>query len=437
MKSGLQLKLKIMVNLIRLQSRNSSEKIGVFYIGLNMNLLGLKNRTYHRIVRLAIILLLIGLAISGCRKKEVAMERPPALVTISEAVVKDAPAYIDGIGSCTACEVVSVHPQISGQITDIHFTDGADLKKVDLLFTIDPRPNQAALVQAQASLAQSIASLALAKSEFERAKTLLPTGALSKEGYDIRQNAVAVGEAQVQAGQAAVQTAQVNLDYCFIRSPIDGRAGQRQVDVGNVVTASNSNIPNSGTPLLVIQRLDPIYADFTITERDLASVRMEMAKDDLKTYVRLPDESDANAREGNLTFLDNTVQEATGTVKLRATLRNTDHYFWPGQFVKVRLVLSILKDAVLVPAEAIQISQNGPFIYVFTPDSTAELRLVKPGQQQGKLVVIADGLAAGEKVVTGGQLAVTPGGKVRLQEMMPQGGQSPQSSQSQGKENKQ
>jgi multidrug efflux system membrane fusion protein len=402
-----------------------------------MNLWCLKNRTYHRIAHLALILLLIGLTLPACKKKNVAMERPPALVTISEAVVKDAPAYIDEIGSCTAREVVSVHPQISGQITEIHFTDGADLKKGDLLFSIDPRPNQAALVQAQASLAQSIASLALAKSEFERAKGLLPTGALSKESYDIRQNAVAVGEAQVQAGQAAVQTAQVNLDYCFIRSPIDGRAGQRQVDVGNVVTASNSNVPNSGTPLLVIQRLDPIYADFTITERDLASVRREMTKDDLKTYVWLPDESDANAREGNLTFLDNAVQEGTGTVKLRATLQNQDHYFWPGQFVKVRLVLRILKDAVLVPSEAIQISQNGPFVYVLRPDSTAELRLVKPGQQQDKLVIVTDGLKVGEKVVTGGQLTVTPGGKVRVQETTPQGGQQSQPSQTQGAESKQ
>jgi membrane fusion protein, multidrug efflux system len=377
-------------------------------------------RTSGKIAAMAVLMLLAGLVLIGCRKRNATMERPPALVTTSEAVAKDVPVYINEIGTCTAREVVSVHPQISGQITEIHFTDGTDLKKGDMLFTIDPRPNQAALVQAQASLARSMALLTLAKSEFERAKTLLPTGAISKEEYDVRQNTVAVGETQVQADQAAIQTAQVNLDYCFIHSPIDGRAGRRQVDVGNVVTASNSNIPNSGTPLLVIQQLDPIYADFTITERDLASVRREMAKDDLKTYVQLPDESDANAREGDLTFLDNAVQEGTGTVKLRATLQNQDHYFWPGQFVRVRLVLSILKDAVLVPSEAILISQNGPFVYVFRLDSTAELRLVKTGQQQGNLVVITDGLKAGEKVITGGQLAVTPGGKVRVQETAPQ-----------------
>jgi len=378
-------------------------------------------RTLRKIAVLTIILLLAGLTLTGCRKRNAAMERQPALVTISEAVAKDVPAYIDEIGTCAASEAVSIRPQASGQITEIHFADGADLKKGDMLFVIDPKPYQASLEQAKANLAQSIASLDLAKSAFERAKELLPTGALSQEGYDIRQSAVAIGQAQVQAAQAAVQTAQVNLDYCFIHSPIDGRAGQHQADIGNVVTA------NSDIVLLVIQRLDPIYADFTITEQDLDSVRREMAKGELKTYVRLPDESDANSREGTLTFLNNAVQKETGTVKLRAALSNPDRYFWPGQFVKVRLVLSTLKDAVLVPSEAIQISQNGPFVYVFTPDSNAELRLVKPGQQQGKLVVITDGIKAGEKVVTGGQLTVTPGGKVRLQEMMPQGGQPPQS----------
>ncbi len=384
-----------------------------------MNLLILQNRASGRIAPLAVILLVV-LMLFGCGKRPGSFERPPAMVTVSDAVSQDVPVYLDQIGTCTAREVVSVHPQITGQITDINFVDGADIKKGDPLFMIDPRPSQAALVVAQASLAQSTAALALAKSEFERAKTLLPTGAFSREEYDIRQNAVAVGEAQVQASQAAIQTAQVNLDYCFIRSPIDGRAGQRQVDIGNVVTPSNSNLGNS-TPLVVIQRLDPIYADFTITERDLKPVRQKMAQDDLKAYVSIPDTPEANSHEGTLTFLDNAVQEGTGTVKLRATLPNADHYFWPGQFVRVRLVLSILKDAVLVPSQALQTSQNGPFVYVIKEDSTAELRLIKLGQQQDKLVVVTEGLKAGEKVVTSGQLTVTPGAKVRVQETAPQG----------------
>jgi multidrug efflux system membrane fusion protein len=190
------------------------------------------------------------------------------------------------------------------------------------------------------------------------------------------------------------------------------------VDIGNVVTPSN--LGNS-TLLVVIQRLNPIYADFTITERDLKQVRQKMAQGDLKAYVSIPDTPEANSHEGTLTFLDNAVQEGTGTVKLRATLPNADHYFWPGQFVRVRLVLNILKDAVLVPSQALQISQNGPFVYVIKQDSTAELRLIKLGQQQDNLVVVAEGLKAGEKVVTSGQLTVTPGAKVRIQEPATQG----------------
>ena len=367
-------------------------------------------RTSGKIAALVILLLLTELSLTGCKKKHAAVEQQPVWVSVSEAISQDVPVYIDEIGSCTAYEVVSIRPQVSGQITKIHFTDGADLKKSDPLFTIDPRPYDAALKQAQATLAQSTASLNLAKSTFERVKELLPTGAISQDGYDTKQNAVILAEAQVQADQAAVQTAQVNLEYCSIRSPIDGRTGQRQVDVGNVVTANSTD---ASTVLLVIQQLDPIYADFTITEQDLESVRQEMAKGELKTYVKPPDKPDVNAREGALTFLDNAVKQETGTIKLRATVPNADRYFWPGQFVKVRLVLSILKDMVLVPSEAVQNGQTGRFIYVVKPDKTVELRPVTAKRTlDGQTVV--DGIKAKEVVVTDGQLRLTDGAKVQI-----------------------
>jgi len=372
-----------------------------------MNLPGLANRASCRI---AIILLLIGLSIAGCGKKKDPPERPLVWVTVSEAISQDVPVYIDEIGSCTAREIVSIRPQASGQITKIHFTDGTDLKKGDLLFTIDPRPYEASLKQAQASLEKSTALLALAKSSFERAKKLLPSGAISKDSYDIKENAVVLAQAQVQTDQAAIQMAQVNLDYCFIRSPTDGRAGQRCVDVGNVVAA------NTGTDraiLLVIQQLDPIYADFTINEQELESVRQEMAKGELKTYVWLSDKSDANAREGTLTFLDNAVQQETSTIKLRATLPNSDRYFWPGQFVRVRLVLSVEKDAVLVPSEAIQNSQDGQFVYVVKSDQTVEFRPVAAKRVLDSRTVV-EGIRAKEVVVTDGQLRLVPGAKVQI-----------------------
>jgi membrane fusion protein, multidrug efflux system len=198
----------------------------------------------------------------------------------------------------------------------------------------------------------------------------------------------------------------LNLEYCTIRSPINGRAGQRNVDAGNVVSA------NSGS-LLVIQRLDPIYADFTVTENELTVVQRNMSNRALKVEVRLPDDS-ARPREGKLTFLDNSVQEGSGTVKLRATLANGDRQFWPGRFAKIRLILETRQNAVLVPADAPQLSAKGSFVYVVDGDSSAELRPVKVGQRQADLVVIEDGVKPGERVVVTGQLGVTPGGKVRI-----------------------
>ncbi len=340
------------------------------------------------------------------RQAQPAIERPPAPVTVAAAVAQDVPIYIDAVGKIAAREVVSIQPQVSGRIVKIHFTDGANLKVGDLLFTIDPRPYQAQLNQAEANLAQAAAALELARVNFARVENLNDPRAVSRQDYDTKKNAVALAEAGVRQNRAAVESARLNLEYCTIRSPINGRAGQRQVDVGNVVS------PNNGS-LLVIQRLDPIYADFTITEKDLSSVQRNMASRTLKAEVRLPDD-DGSPRQGTLTFVDNSVQEGTGTVKLRATLANGDRRFWPGRFANIRLILATQQQAVLVPADAPQMSAKGPFVYVVKQDATAELRPVTPGQRQGDLIVINNGLKAGERVVVQGQLGVTPGGKVAI-----------------------
>jgi multidrug efflux system membrane fusion protein len=358
-----------------------------------------------RSVLLGLALIFAGLA--ACNKKpEANFERPPAPVTVARAVAQDVPVYIDAVGKTVAREVVSVQPQVSGRITQIHFTDGANVKIGDLLFTIDPRPYQAQLNQAEANVAQAEAALSLAKVNFARVEKVSDPRAVSRQDFDARKSAVETAEATLKQNRAAVENARLNLEYCTIRSPINGRAGQRTVDVGNVVSA------NSGS-LLVIQRLDPIYADFTVTESELSGVQRNMAKQALKVEVRLPDDG-TEPREGKLTFLDNSVQEGSGTVKLRATLNNNDRSFWPGRFVKVRLILQTQRDAVLVPADAPQLSAKGPFVYVVKPDSSAELRPVKVGQRQEDLIVIKDGLKADERVVVSGQLGVTPGGKVRV-----------------------
>ncbi len=332
---------------------------------------------------------------------------PPPLVTAVRATTQDVPRYLDEIGRNAAFEAVTVTPQVSGRIVERHFQDGENLKRGQLLFVVDPRPYKAQVDAAQAALAQAKAALDLAKIQFARDEEVIGVHAISKQDYDTKKNTVDVDEAQVESAQAALETAQINLDYCYIHSPIDGRAGARLVDVGNVVQ------PNT-TSLLSIQRLDPIYAIFTITEGDLPAVQKQMSHGTLRAAVRLPSDPENTARSGRVEFLDNAVQNGTGTVNLRATLSNSDHHFWPGQFVDVKLVLSTEKGAVLIPNQATQISQRGPFVYVVKSDDTAELRPVKLGQRQGDQVVVTEGLAANERIVLAGQMLVRPGGKVRV-----------------------
>lgn len=363
----------------------------------------------------AVAVLAVLLTVSGCSKKSTEAAGPPqfaALVTVARATAHDVPVYLEEIGRSGAFESVTVTPQISGRITERHFEDGAELKKGQLLFTIDPRPYQAQLDSTQAQLAQSKAALDLAKTQLKMYESISNTRAVSQIDVETKKNTVAVDAAQVQAAEAAVENAKLNLEYCFIHSPIDGRAGMRLVDVGNVVQTNS-------TGLLLIQRLDPIYADFTVTEADLPEVQRQLARGTLQALVRIPADPPNRARQGKLTFVDNAVQNATGTVNLRATIANGDHHFWPGQFVNVTLVLQTAKAAVLIPNQATQISQQGPYVYVVKPDSTAELRVVTLGQRQGDDVVVSKGLAEGESVVVTGQLTVLPGAKVRLQEPGP------------------
>jgi membrane fusion protein, multidrug efflux system len=436
---------------------------------------------------------LLALGLAACeRQAQPAFQRPPAPVTVATAVVRDTPLYIDAVGKCVANEVVSIQPQISGRIVKIHFADGADLKQGDLLFTIDPRPlqaavqqaeanvardqaqarqaeantarDQAAVQQAQASLTQARAQVGQAEANVVRDQAQLENARvqdrryaeLVQQGYVAREQAdqvrtametaaatlradqamvdnakaaitsaeaalaqtraaVVAGQAAVEnarasvrANEAAVESARLQLAYTEIRAPIDGRAGQRLVDLGNIVTA------NTGS-LLSIQRVDPIYAEFTVTESDLTEVQRHMQGGRLAVEVRLPDQPDP-VIPGALTFLDNAVQEGTGTIKLRATVPNGARRLWPGRFVNVRLILGRLAGAVLIPASAPTAAAKGLFVFVVKDDGTAEIRPVTLGQRQGDLVIVADGVKPGERVVTNGQLGVAPGGKVRIEE---------------------
>src|ERR1700692_4690214 len=309
-----------------------------YYLGSGIDtFLGNVRRSMPRGNKIFYLACVLGLLLTACAKKDPpAFDRPPSPVTVATAVSQDVPLYLDEVGHTVAREVVSVQPEVSGKITEIHFEDGANLKKGDLLFTIDARPFEAQLNSAQANLVQSKAALDFAKIQFARVQDLVESKAIARQDYDTRKNAVDVGEAQVKQNEAAVESARLNLEYTSIRSPMDGRAGHRLVDNGNVVTANT-------TTLLNVERMDPIYADFTVTESDFSEVQRNSAKRTLRVEVRLPD--DQKPEIGQLTFLDNSVQSSSGTVLLRATVPNPARHLWPGQFVNVRLVLATLPEA--------------------------------------------------------------------------------------------
>ncbi len=362
-------------------------------------------------VRSALLgLALIFAGLAACNKKpEANFERPPAPVTVARAVARDVPVYIDAVGKMVAREVVSIQPQVSGRITQIHFTDGANVKIGDLLFTIDPRPYQAQLNQAEANVAQAEAALSLAKVNFARVEKVSDPRAVSRQDYDARKSAVESAEATLKQNRAAVENARLNLEYCTIRSPINGRAGQRAVDVGNVVSANNGS-------LLVIQRLDPIYADFTVTESELSGVQRNMAKQALKVEVRLPDDG-TEPREGKLTFLDNSVQEGIG---YRQTARYT--YQQRSAFL-AGPVRQGSSDSGKLSAMRSWCRRKRRSCRLKVPSSTS-LNRIRPrscgrsNSGSGKATSWSsdEGLKAGERVVVSGQLGVTPGGKVRVVE---------------------
>jgi len=350
-----------------------------------------------RIPRWGVLLFVILAAFAVARTLQRGVEKSkssqppvrPALV--AKVISKDVPLYLDEIGTCAAYETVQVQAQVTGKIMQRHFQDGADVKKGDLLFTIDPAPYQAAFDQAKAQAA-------LDQVTMKRQADLRTKGVNAPQDYD---QAVA----NAQKSQAAAEAAQVNLDYCYIKSPINGRIGLRNVDVGNLVGPSS-------TPLVTIQGLDPIYTDFTVAETDLALVRKYLGGPNVKVQTWSPD-ANISPRTGDLYFIDNAVQPGSGTVKARAVTPNPDRALWPSQFVRVRFILDTIKDAKLVPAQAVQISQSGPFVFVVKQDNTVELRPVKPGQRQEEdMTVVESGVETGETVIVTGQLALAPGNKI-------------------------
>jgi membrane fusion protein, multidrug efflux system len=378
----------------------------------------------------AVLALFAGCSDSG-RAQTRPAPPPPVPVGVTAVEQKVVPLQVLAVGNVQAYTTVGVKSQVAGQITTVHFKEGDEVKRGDLLFTIDPRSFQAAvrqaeanvakdraqLLQAEANLARDLAQLDNARVQDKRYAELLRKELVAREQYDQIRTAMAALDATVQADRAAVEnaraaisadeamveTARIQLGYTTIRAPMDGRTGNLLVQAGNVVKSNEDN------PLVVIAQIRPIYVSFGVPEAELTAIKTYRERSTLKVEAVV----DGGRRrvEGGVTFMNNTVDPNTGTIQLKATFPNADHALWPGQFVDVALTLTS-EPAVVVPSQAVQTGQKGTYVFVVKADSTAEARPVKVGRRLAREVTIESGVTAGERVVTDGQLRLAPGARV-------------------------
>jgi multidrug efflux system membrane fusion protein len=353
------------------------------------------------------ILSVTAIFLGGCGQQSSTNQAPPTAknVLVTKVREEDVPVQIHEFGRAVSPEAVNIQPQVSGRITEVHFVEGQEIKKGDLLFVIDPRPFQAQLEQSQAQLMSDSAQLALDQRNLQRDEQIGTKHFVSEQQIDTDKANVDNFKGAVGRDQALIDIAKLNLEYCYVRSPGNGRTGRRLVDPGNYVATGGSTLVN-------IQLQDPVYVDFNISENDLAHLRENMNEGNpLKVEVIAPTRPDI-AKAGKLSFFDNSVSTQAGTVLLRATVPNEDRYLWPGQYVNVTLTLQILKDALVVPSQTVQLGGKGSYLFVVKPDNTVEQRLVPPGVRYQDLVVVPQGVQAGETVVVEGQIALANGTKV-------------------------
>lgn len=343
---------------------------------------------------------------SGCSKKEKEEIKYP--VTVADVIQKDTPIFIESIGNAYSLYTVQIRPQVGGIIIDAHVKQGQVVKKGDLLYKIDPRPFQAALDQAKGALIKDQATLRLAEVTAKRYADLVQKDFISKLNYEQYVANIDTAQGQVLIDQAAVAIAQINLDWTTVLSPIDGKISQFNIDPGNLV------VPNDTNALTDLRSISPADIRFYVNQTDYIAVQKAMRENQLKFEVYMPQNPD-NIREGKIYFYDNHLDLSTGTILIKGTVPNEDEYFWPGEFVRVRLQLRVQPNALLVPEEAIQYGQKGSFVYVFNPEtSTVDYRSIVKGERVGKMFLIENGLEPGEKVVTRGQVNLRPNAKVYL-----------------------
>jgi multidrug efflux system membrane fusion protein len=361
----------------------------------------------RRTLRNAAVAGVLAFLLCGCSEKKPQAAAPRVPVTIADVQQKTVPVQVRVIGNVEAYSTVGVKPQITGEIVGVHFTEGQDVNKGQLLFTLDPRPFEADLLRAQANLAQDEAKAKNAEIEHQRYSKLMEAGVVAKEQAEQIETNHEAMVATVKADRAQAEYARVQLVYTNIYSPLDGRTGNLMLHRGNVVKANPDN------PMITINQVNPIYVTFAVPQQILPEIKQHMAKGKLKVTAIIQGQED-RPEGGTLTFIDNNVDLNSGTIKLKGTFANQGRRLWPGQYVNVALTLTEEPNAIVVPTQAIQTGQNGSYVFVVKPDLTAESRPVKVERNIDNQAVIGSGLSAGEKVVTDGQIRLVTGAKVEI-----------------------
>lgn len=356
------------------------------------------------------------LAACSSRKKEAPKGRPPAPVLTATASTRTIPIVLEAVGTVEAYNSVVIRSQVNGEIIAVNFREGQDVVAGQALFTLDRRTTETAIRKAEANQARLVAVQKNARANADRYSQLIKDGIVTQEQYDTYRTQAESAEADVAAARAELDNLRVQLSYLVIKAPMAGRTGNLAVDRGNLVKAND-------TVMVSLNQIRPIYVTFAIPERELARVRQYLGKGKLKIEARLTGDS-SSPETGEVTFLDNAVDPATATIKLKGTFPNPKSRLWPGQFATVRLTLSSITDAVVVPTQAVQTGQKGQHLFVVSGD-TAELRPVKAGVAHEGVTVIEQGLRPGETVVIDGQMRVVPGGKVLVKQESGAGNQGP------------
>jgi membrane fusion protein, multidrug efflux system len=345
----------------------------------------------------------------GCAKQQAAPAARPAIpVVVAKVSQKAMPIQLTGIGNVEAYATISIRAQVAGEMVDMYFKEGDSVKKGQLLFKIDPRPYEAALAQAQATLARDKAVAANSRAQSERYVALRQAGVVAASDAETYSSSADAAAAVVAADEAAIKTAELNLEFCSITSPVDGRTGAIIVKPGNLVKVAD-------VPIVVINQVNPIFVNFTVPQEYLSDIKKYMASGELRVEASVP--NDLGPPEvGTLTFVDNAVDVTTGTIHLRGTFANEKNRLWPGLYVNTLMTLAQQSNATVVPAQALTAGQQGTFVYVLQGDSTVKPRQVVSSRTVQGEAVIDKGLQPGETVVTDGQVRLVPGAKVKIQD---------------------